>query len=286
MTLICSECHDQQEPTSGQPRLLNGSSANQMCLSCHDNKDGIPDVSGENANALGGPRQGGALTTATAGYEAWKGHALDATAPPPGGAWPGGETRLRCVSCHSPHGNASYRNLGGVLPDPPLVTYTTSLTPTNAVEVRIDLPAVPAVGSRVAAGFYSATRIYFNQPSTLGSGYSAFCGGCHNDFHGVAQTGVARPFRRHPSDGVGMPVAYVTRYNSRANRVPLLIAGNGAGAGATIASSVSCVSCHRAHGNRNPFGLILMKPTGLVTEEGVDGGRLTDLCSQCHSEGG
>ena len=47
----------------------------------------------------------------------------------------------------------------------------------------------------------------------------------------------------------------------------------------------SCFSCHKAHGNKNPFGLIYMSGTGTVTEQGDTGGRaLEDLCRQCHSQ--
>jgi hypothetical protein len=47
----------------------------------------------------------------------------------------------------------------------------------------------------------------------------------------------------------------------------------------------SCQSCHKAHGNQNPDGLILLSGTGPLTEEGdLDGvaAGLTSLCAQCH----
>jgi len=46
--------------------------------------------------------------------------------------------------------------------------------------------------------------------------------------------------------------------------------------------SPTCLTCHKAHGNRNPFGLIFMGNTGRITEEGTTGGRYVDLCRQCH----
>ena len=49
-------------------------------------------------------------------------------------------------------------------------------------------------------------------------------------------------------------------------------------------ASPGCVSCHKAHGNRNAFGLIFMQGTGTLTDDG-DGGTYVDLCRQCHTEG-
>jgi hypothetical protein len=45
------------------------------------------------------------------------------------------------------------------------------------------------------------------------------------------------------------------------------------------------MSCHKAHGNQNSFGLIYMSGTGTVTEEGDDGVQAKDLCKQCHVQG-
>lgn len=46
------------------------------------------------------------------------------------------------------------------------------------------------------------------------------------------------------------------------------------------------MSCHKAHGNRNPFGLIFMTGTGATVTEDGDGGVYKDLCRQCHTQGG
>jgi cytochrome c553 len=287
-TLICEECHGSPRESrtgSGTP-TLKGRSANDVCLFCHDGKPGIPDVRGSNVNAQAGPRPAGALTAGGEGWEDWKGHTLGSTQPPPGGSMPPGETELRCVSCHDAHGNANYRNLGGKLPNPPRITYAISPVPGNATDVRIDLPGVPPVGNRVAAGFYSATRIFFNRVSSSASSYGTFCAGCHNDFHGIVNTGGGSPFRRHPTEAVSFSPGHASRYRSHANRVPVMIAANAAKAAYGISATVSCMSCHRAHGNRNPFGLIFMRATGEVTEEGVAGGRVQDLCAQCHGQEG
>ncbi len=284
-TLICADCHRASGDTSASSGLGRLKAApNEVCLSCHDGQRGIPDVYGDDVNAVQAPRQAGALATGAAGYEDWKGHRLDSPGPPPGGAWPPGETRLECVSCHAPHGNANYRNLGGRLPSPPSVSYLVSTIPTNVVDVRIDLPALPPVGERVASGFYSPARTYFNRPSAAVSAYGAFCAICHAEFHSPASTGLGSPFRRHPVDVVGLSPPTAGRFNSHPNKVQVLAPSNSATAVYRGDASPSCMTCHRAHGNRNAFGLVFMKPTGPVTEQGVEGGVARDLCVQCHRD--
>jgi hypothetical protein len=51
----------------------------------------------------------------------------------------------------------------------------------------------------------------------------------------------------------------------------------------------SCFSCHKGHGNDNPFGLIFMggaTATAVTpaTENG-DGGNFRSMCHQCHAQG-
>lgn len=279
--LVCDECHalgHGDGAPSGVAHLKFGAS-DAVCLSCHDGKPGIPDVKGDDINAGHGARQAGALSTGARPYEEWKGHTLGATQSP-GGRLPAGETALHCVGCHAPHGNANYRNLISDVP----ITYTTSLLPTNAFDVRIALGRVPPIGRRVAEGFYDSDKTFFNQATPLGSPYGAFCARCHGDFHGVAHTGGMSPFRRHPTD-VPFRAAYAARFNAPGNHVQVAMPNNAAGVPAGLTATPSCMSCHKAHGSRNPFGLIYMKRTGIVTEQGVEGGRVEDLCAQCHGEG-
>ena len=58
-----------------------------------------------------------------------------------------------------------------------------------------------------------------------------------------------------------------------------------------------CVSCHKAHGNQNPFGLVFLNRNATsVDEQGGYGTGQTEmangygvgyrnLCGQCHSQG-
>ncbi len=306
-TLICYDCHTMHY--SGQHdyagnlsnpwpnRGLSGpygylliNEQNALCLSCHDQKANIPDVLGADFNSTGsGGRQAGALTTGSAPYEDWRGHTLGANPTnPPGGTWPGGVTELRCSGCHSTHGSANYRNLGGKLASPPSITYAYSTTPANTTDVRISIASLPGVGSRITGGVYSRDNTFFNELASSNSPYGDFCAGCHGNFHGVANTGSATAFTRHPTEDVNFTNTAgtdIAQYNAKGNKVQVLFASNGPLVTYTTTATPSCMSCHKAHGNQNPFGLIYMVSSGTITEEGVSGGSIRDLCGQCHTYG-
>ena len=101
----------------------------------------------------------------------------------------------------------------------------------------------------------------------------------------------ATPWKRHPTADVnigesGTSTTYISslaRYNTVTNKVKVMDS-QGTWLGTNTTLTPSCFSCHKAHGNKNPFGLIFMNGTGTRTEEG-DGGAYKDLCRQCHSEG-
>jgi hypothetical protein len=97
-----------------------------------------------------------------------------------------------------------------------------------------------------------------------------------------------RPWLRHPTVGVAVGArgnrhSSAIRYASLGNRVPAM---SPSGFWPAPDNAVSCMSCHKAHGNRNPFGLLYMSGAGQLTEEGdTGGGRYIHLCQQCHTQG-
>ena len=123
-------------------------------------------------------------------------------------------------------------------------------------------------------------------PDFHGAGGAANMGGASG-----GDAGLAFPWLRHPTADVniGQNASYIsslTQYNSHTNLVKVMIAVEQLGRRRWPQTSrPSCFSCHKSHGNKNGFGLIYMKGTGTVTEEG-DGGVYKDLCRQCHIQGG
>jgi hypothetical protein len=142
-----------------------------------------------------------------------------------------------------------------------------------------------------APGKYDARNIHFNQPRLGRSAYGEWCQGCHTSFHGPAgapNMGGLTGWKRHPTaDGRigGGPRRHSSfgHYAGLANRVPVLSAS---GAWPASDNTPSCMSCHKAHGNGNPFGLLYMAGKGQLTENGDSQGKAyVDLCHQCHTQG-
>jgi hypothetical protein len=309
--LVCTDCHTMHysiqhnyqgktstgtiTDSSGPYDYLLKADANDLCLSCHDGTGFAPDVLGASSGSY--VRQAGALNRLSApefGYETWKGHTLDSTDTAPGGDWANTQFGLRCVDCHNPHGiETQYRNL---------------YTSTDSGDKFENKTLTFAIGANnldrdvMIDGWSSSTRygvngVRFNEPDPTNSAYGNWCASCHGDFHGAggaANMGGASggdaggtPWVRHPTADVNIGqndgVSSLAQFQSHANRVKVMSASGNWDAGADV--TPSCFSCHKAHGNRNPFGLIYMSGTGTVTEQGDAGG--TDaktLCQQCHAQ--
>ena len=299
-TLLCSDCHtmhySQQHaydgpgappnpPASGGPfKFLLRNRDSNVCLSCHDGQTFAPDVKGANTGSH--VRLAGALTTGTAPYDNWKGHTLGVYVTPPGGAM---NIKLECYNCHDPHGNANYRNLDGDVRPISYAKGTNNLTKDVFMRgwTKGDM-----------AGNYGVSNVDFNEPDAQKSAMGKFCQGCHTDFHGAAgdshmggSGGVG--WLRHPTGNANIGAvndgvhSNLTTWRSHTNRVKVMDK-DGKWDDTSTDLTPSCMSCHKAHGNQNPFGLIYMSGTGTVTEEG-DGDNSThvvrDLCKQCHVQG-
>ncbi len=308
--LICSECHTmhysqqhQYDGTSGagSPPLAGGPNEallrqkeTQLCLGCHDGKTFAPDVLGANTGSH--VRQAGALTTDSPPYENWKGHTLNVTATPPGGAM---NIKLQCSNCHGPHGNTNYRNLDGTVN---LITYAKG---TNDLTKDVFLRSWTL--GQIATN-YGVDNVDLNEPNARQSAMGKFCRGCHTDFHGAAGdsnmggTG-GTDWLRHPTADANIGAAggggsSLDVFKNKLYRVKVMSpTGNWGSQGSPWATAPndltpSCVSCHKSHGNQNPFGLIYLMGTGPITEEGdADGnnpanGGVGTLCKQCHVQGG
>jgi cytochrome c5 len=282
-----------------QPKLLK---AADVCATCHDGQSWAPDVIGDNSN--GYIRSAGGVREDAVGG----GHKLGTTNRPPGytnayDVFPTG-AELECVSCHSPHGGSNFRNL---IPYAwrNVAGYTSALAPSvakgafdNAKDVSISNDRVFGTGNM--SDYYGRAAVTYGRSAT---GYTfngvtgsnrmdLFCGACHGQFHGGAITdttvGDGSDFVRHPTSIVlikdgshGSSAGYIAAKGPQTLKV---YTPDGTANGDT--SSPGCVTCHKSHGNNNPFALIYPdRAAGTVpSEEG--GGIYKDLCKTCHGMGG
>ena len=281
---------------------------NELCLTCHDGSFG-PDVLATNAGAaLTTGRQAGALNRDNvAPYFDATGHTLGATDVAPGGTWaPDATHGLECTNCHQPHGYGGptpnpYRNLyygAGGVPFSPSVTYATG---TNVLTADV----FQRTAVTHAPDHYDIANIDFNEPDQTKSGYGAWCGKCHTNFHGDAtntemrnQAGPAgQQWLRHPTadadiGAVGGGHSSSAEFDSTTYRVQVMSGtGNWGTQGFTFPSdpgnlTPSCFSCHRSHGNANAFGLIYPSTvTPATIGENGPGTNAKELCKQCHVQG-
>lgn len=318
--------------TTGPNEFLLKAPANALCLACHDGQTFAPDVLGTNTNAS--PTQGreaGALNEVALGapYDAWKGHTLDSTNTPPGfnpavvGAaptWYDPAGGLECVSCHAQHGPAtSYRNLGsyalGTAAASARPTYVIATANDTTKDVWVNIATGYVAGSGDAATFnpyYDTANISFNRnDATVGTNKTSnkigtFCATCHGDFHGGpadsnigATVAALDGFIRHPNAQVTIGASGAQGYGGHsalsrfvANTTKVKVAASDR-VGYSDASPM-CLTCHKAHGNQNPFGLIFLNRTATSVDEqgGLGTGQTAslgvgyrNLCGQCHGQG-
>ncbi|MHC5209178.1 MAG: cytochrome c3 family protein [Planctomycetota bacterium] len=320
-TLNCSECHVvhvaslegegfvpltwDTDPKSGASSLLK-KDINELCLSCHDDTPRATDVLGLNGgNTPHAIRQAGSLgLLGVVGSEA-TGHTLGSRAIAPGSDPPwSAETEngpgqgLNCINCHAQHGSRglstlTYLNLradpGNLSAEEALVTYNHETPgasdPSRDVFVRRALD-------------YDESAMDFNEPDPTDSAIGRFGSGCHTEFHGRPSDdaiggqpteGSWSAFLRHPTAGVdvgalGGEWSSRVALNGHTNRIKLA-SSSGSWDPAGEDASPTCLSCHKAHGNNNPFGLIYRSGRGDLTEDGDSQGEsIMDLCGQCHTQ--
>jgi len=290
----------------GQP-LFVAASATDVCLMCHEGQDGVlghnplnppfergagnfvfllednlNDASTGNTQPIPGSAAGHNIVSATWGLTADPAWPLS-----PGGRFPSSE--LGCTSCHDPHGNGNFRMLNGV-------------GPVQGGVFDFRFPAPDAAGLDVLDAFGTETD---DRHTAYRAGMSAWCANCHGEYHD--QTG-AGPMHH----GFEVPIssaeaAIYNAYNGTANpegavftesyiaAVPFEDLQNTTTStrGPTTASTVMCLTCHRAHASSAPragrwdFNVRLLAEDGLVSgsypipspypEPEQEG-----LCAKCH----
>ncbi|HEY3414364.1 MAG TPA: cytochrome c3 family protein [Armatimonadota bacterium] len=300
----CSDCHTAHASVRGQtwtptPHLLKNSNGEvSLCMSCHDGTDPqAPDIvaSGTASNptdtvttlytskfgSSAGFFQSDYLT-ASSPYGHDLAPAFSVSAPLSSGYTKSGG--LTCADCHDVHGNDNYRNL---LPDPNpahpgsySIVIGTQVKETTPVNAQNPNPAVAYDTANVS--------LYVN------NNINAWCTDCHDLLAANSAGSAPAHFRGHPTDvqiggigkhtdsanwispGSGPNTGFGSDVNDSIPGIPRVRYGSPTGSN-TIAGStdtVSCLSCHKAHGSKYKQATVWP-----LQQAGAD---MISGCQQCH----
>ncbi len=288
-------------PAEGRHYLLKN---DDVCASCHDGKTWAPDVIGDHGN--GYIRSAGGLREGSTGG----GHKIGSTVRPPG--YNGAPVNnyfasgpLECFSCHSPHGGRGFRNLvpyqmrttiGAA--NAPLITPEYSKSATWLNKDAVIAADTRTWGTDSLASYYGRDKVTYGRlangaevdfaGSKASNRMDQFCGVCHSKFHGgeiTSNVGDGTGFVRHPTSIVTLASAGTT-FGATLRPAQTLKVYQAAGVVSAATDSPGCVSCHKAHGNNNPFALIYPDRLGGTVPNEEGGGIYKDLCKSCHGMGG
>jgi len=306
----CESCHIQHKSEDGTSPvvsrwLLRHDNPTDLCLSCHATQLGAvmsadplnpsPEKGGGNfiflmeenlndgddgfMNLIDGSHAGHNVVSSTWGLFPDPQYTTS-----PGGSYLSSE--LGCTSCHDPHGNGNYRSL-----------YGAGATVTGGYVFSKPGPKARGLPLR-SPGETRANHVAYQD------GWTQWCSNCHGFYHQDSLMGF-----KHPVDeplGDSERNSYNT-YSGETNptggnpttaylpEVPFQDTGATTTStfGPTMASRISCMSCHRAHGTSAPhagrwdFNVRLLDDDGLVSgsysiPNPYPGPDQRQLCLKCH----
>jgi hypothetical protein len=210
---------------------------------------------------------------------------------------------LSCIDCHEPHGyippdtvdvfevpvSNLYKNLRAVRAVNRFgnvyallgVSYEKSYTGDKDVFLHY------GDGSGSVSDRYSVGSMDLNEPASDKSGMGEFCAMCHGPFHGASADEYMKltgGWVRHPTADADISAISGSPYSGIDYKVKVMDPGGNWESAPDGDETPTCTTCHKAHGNTRPFGLIYAKGDAPLGENG-DGTQLRDLCKQCHVQG-
>jgi len=307
-TLLCSQCHvmhaSMQHPHDGQTlpdpfgpfpqnftpskNLLKASDPVALCLTCHDNVAGIPDVVGADVNGLTA-RSAGFFESP--GVDNPRGHKLDYGLDASssnlclrchfGGTF--ATAAVSCIDCHNPHGNYRPRNLQwasdpGGEPQFGLLINPAATGMSRYEKANVGFGTTNDANLREVSNMcddchHSFTGSNYNDPDSNGihnrhPSYDSERGSTNNIGQGASR-GTTDP--THWENGTGAGFTSTPRLRFVNNGATDFTSSHVVDANV---NGVFCLSCHSAHGSSNAFGLAWDPVVGKNGEG----------CDQCHNK--
>lgn len=271
----CAECHRGDPARGAEGGVVDGGALlapglTEVCLRCHEGTRGVPDVVGEDVNRLA-DRAGGWFTPP--GENSPHGHDLAAgVAPRPSPLPAASRHGVTCVDCHHPHGNGRPRNLlwADGAPGSPtlglfLAPWATGLAKYEAANVAYD--AEPRAGILEASSICLSCHQGFGEGRGQHPAYSSMRGELVVMDRGPSSRSTD-PAHWQGGEGKGfeVPRVRVVTLGARSYEEAQLVDAR--------ANAPFCLTCHKAHGSDQPFGIPWPAQGGV----GPAG------CSQCHNK--
>lgn len=256
----CEKCHALHTARSGPTTLLNQADTAALCESCHSGGAGAdtavmqgsfmrPATSGGTGYVVTGTLLGGGFNAVGGVSDTTSLHTIGSMAVPPGSADMGASVSLACTSCHTPHNGPNYRllrrNVNGSGTDMSVTWNGPYPQPDGTLDGAYD--------ERDLGADTGTQYLTFNYRG----GMSAWCSACHSMYmtrqdstpYDAGDIEGAQVRFRHAVD---VPVISTSpnRFNGKlyglSTDLPLQdVNGNGRDGVDTI----TCLTCHRAHGS-------------------------------------
>ena len=270
--LVCDGCHVIHDGSNA--KLLKAATTEALCLQCHDSTGTqyatysatVPVIKNATGATIAGDyadlAAGDTLANSGTGNGHNNGSGASTVAIP--GSTSADIVGFDCGSCHDAHGSGYADDTSDDTPAAGTIDYYRNLwqLPPDGDGTGADITCVKDVAlANGGADDYDLSDTTYGDVGSSGSGFTAWCGSCHDDY--LTYGGPNDDWTRHPNDedftennGTEDMAALV---NYTAGSTPTIPMQDGAASssanagpmGDEVDDEVFCLTCHNAHASAN-----------------------------------